>query len=403
MDIFNATNEYSELIKRYRLIAENIVECIWLFDLENKCYKYISPSVVNLRGVTVEEAMKEKLEDCLTTESIKKMHNEYMARLPRFLEGDRSEEIVFSIDEYELYCKDGTIKTMEVSTKLILNNETNSVDILGVSRDMSYRKKFNKRYKFKLENVHGLFGIDNGRIYCFGKLLVYGNSSNSLVKWRTSKSEELFAYLLENREQLISKWKICEDIWPQYNPDKINNILHTSLYKMKKALKLANINFDIKFINGCYYFSIPDVYIDTVEFDNIVSSDTAIAENNVEKYRRAFYLYKNHYLEENDFNWAVLQKEIYSSKYYQLGKKLIDYYLKMKYYNKAEKIINSILKRYPLDEFANETCLKLYYMKNDRISFVNKYQSTEKLFKEELGIQLNYHMKELYKAVMSEI
>lgn len=403
MDIFNTTNEYSELIKGYRLIAENLVECIWLFDLQNKCYKYVSPSVANLIGVTVEEAMQGKLEDCLTTESVKKMHKEYMDRLPQFLEGDRSEDIVFSIDQYELYSKDGTIKTVEISTKLILNDETNSVDILGVSRDMSYRKKINNRCKFKLKNVHGLFGIDNGHICCFGKLLVYGNSNSSLVKWRTSKSEELFAYLLENREKLISKWKICDDLWSQYNPDKINNILHTTLYKMKKALKLANINFDIKFINGCYYFSIPDVYIDTVEFDNIVSYDIAITENNVEKYKRAFYLYKNHYLEENDFNWAVLQKEIYSSKYYQLGKKLIDYYLKMKSYNKAENIINSILKRYPLDEFANEICLKLYYMKNDRISFVNKYQLTEKLFKEELGIQLNYNMKELYKAVMSEI
>ena len=200
MDVFNSTSEYLELIKKYKIIAENIDECIWIFDLENRCFKYISPSIYKLRGFTVEEAMNEKLEDCLTPESLNKIAEQGGTRLLQFLAGDRSENIASSIDEYEQYCKDGTIKVIEISTKLILNTETNSVDILGVSRDVSYRKKLDEDLKPQLGNVHELFGINNGHIYCFGKLLVYGNSSNSIIKWRTHKSEELFAYLLENRK-----------------------------------------------------------------------------------------------------------------------------------------------------------------------------------------------------------
>ena len=402
MDVFNSTSEYLELIEKYRLIAENMDECIWIFDLANRRFKYISPSIFNLRGLTVEEAMNEKLEECLTSESLKKIQAQGMTRLPQFLSGDRSENIESSIEEYDQYCKDGTIKTIEISTKLIINNETNSIDILGVSRDVSYRKKLNNNAKNKLENVNELFGINNGRIYCFGKLLVYGNSSNSLVKWRTHKSEELFAYLLENREQPISKWKIFEDLWPQYSPDKVNNLLHTSLYKIKKALKLANINFEIKFINGCYYFSIPDAYIDSEEFDSIISSNMIITEDTAKRYRKAFELYKDHYLEENYFSWSLIKKEIYSSKYYQLGKNLISYYLKTELYVEAEKKINRILEKYPLDEFANETCLKLYYIKNDRAAFIHQYQLTQKLFKDELGIQPNFQIQELYKAAISK-
>ena len=44
----------------YKLLLENTVECIWLFDLAKMCFKYISPSIIDLRGLTVEEAMKEK-------------------------------------------------------------------------------------------------------------------------------------------------------------------------------------------------------------------------------------------------------------------------------------------------------------------------------------------------------
>jgi PAS domain S-box-containing protein len=402
MDVFNSTNEYLENIEKYKMIAENIDECIWIFDLANRRFKYISPSIYKLRGLTVDEAMKEKLEDCLTTESLNKIKAQGTTRLRQFLAGDRSENIASNIDEYEQYCKDGTTKVIEISTKLILNNETNSVDILGVSRDVSYRKKINEDLKLQLGNVHELFGINNGRIYCFGKLLVYGNSSNSIIKWRTHKSEELFAYLLENRENPISKWKICEDLWPQHNLDKVNTLLHTSLYKMKKSLELSNINFELKFINGCYYFSIPDVYIDVDEFKYITSSKILIREDSVKKYRKAFDVYKDHYLEENYFNWALAKKETYSGRYYQLAKELISYYIKVKDYVEAQKIINEVLKRYPLDEFANEICLKLYYIKNDRISFINQYKLTQRMLKKELGIQPSSQMKKLYKALIGE-
>ena len=212
MDVFNSTSEYLELIKKYKIIAENIDECIWIFDFENRCFKYISPSIYNLRGFTVEEAMNEKLEDCVTSKSLNKIAEQCMTRILEFLAGDRSENISSSIDEYELYCKDGTIKVIEISTKLILNNETNSVDILGVSRDVYYRKKLDNNFRPQLGNVHELFGINNLHIYCFGKLLVYGNSSNSPIKWRTHKSEELFAYLLENRNNQFRNGKYAKTL-----------------------------------------------------------------------------------------------------------------------------------------------------------------------------------------------
>ena len=192
MGTFNNKNEYLELIEKYKIIAENTIECIWVFDSAKKCFKYMSPSIINLRGVTVEEAMNQKFEDYFTPDSLKKM-NERTDQLLKFLAGDRSENIVSSIDEFEQYCKDGTIKTIEISYTLIINNETNYVDVLGVSRDITQRKKLALKtepiLKNSFNNVHNLSVIDNGRIYCFGKLVVYESNSNSTVKWRTSKSE----------------------------------------------------------------------------------------------------------------------------------------------------------------------------------------------------------------------
>ncbi|HAZ05432.1 MAG TPA: hypothetical protein DCY58_02860, partial [Acetobacterium sp.] len=100
----------------FELLVETLMECIWVFDLSAQKFLYISPSIFQLRGLTVEEAMKEKLEDCLTVRSLQKLKNDSLRRYQRFIDGDRSNSIVYHLGDYEQYCKDGSIKYIEIST-----------------------------------------------------------------------------------------------------------------------------------------------------------------------------------------------------------------------------------------------------------------------------------------------
>ncbi|OOM75097.1 putative diguanylate cyclase YdaM [Clostridium puniceum] len=150
-----------EYIEMHKLLLENAVECIWLYDLAKKCFKYISPSIINLTGLTVEETMKEKLENSLTPQSLEKISKTIPKRLFRFLNGDRSQKVIWDINELQQYCKDGTIKTIETSTKFILNENTNYVDILGVSRDITERKKIELNLKNEINEKNEV--IENMR------------------------------------------------------------------------------------------------------------------------------------------------------------------------------------------------------------------------------------------------
>jgi PAS domain-containing protein len=58
--------------ERYRLLADNARDVIWVFDLKLG-YTYVSPSILKLRGFTVEEALKQSIEDILTPDSYQKM------------------------------------------------------------------------------------------------------------------------------------------------------------------------------------------------------------------------------------------------------------------------------------------------------------------------------------------
>lgn len=58
--------ELKESENRYRLLADNVSDNIWIFDLETLKFSYVSPSVIGITGFTSEEATGFQLEDTLT-------------------------------------------------------------------------------------------------------------------------------------------------------------------------------------------------------------------------------------------------------------------------------------------------------------------------------------------------
>lgn len=121
-----------DIIIDFKLLVEELKECVWVFDLSLKKFIYISPSIYQLRGLTVAEGMAESLEDCFTMESLQKIKYESLRRYRRFMDGDRSDAAVYDLSEYEQYCKDGSTKIIEISTRLQLNVDTNRMLIYGV-------------------------------------------------------------------------------------------------------------------------------------------------------------------------------------------------------------------------------------------------------------------------------
>ncbi|MDD3142518.1 MAG: response regulator, partial [Lachnospiraceae bacterium] len=128
---------------------------------------------------------------------------------------------------------------------------------------------------------------DKGHIYCFGRLLVCAADCQKAIKWRTSKAEELFAFMLQNLNKEVSKWKIAQVLWPECETERINVYLHTTIYKVKKTLLSANIKFDFEFINGRYKLELPDVYIDTKEFETITNTKMILSAASIERFTKA--------------------------------------------------------------------------------------------------------------------
>ena len=122
-----------------RLIAENTDDVIWTMDLATERCTYVSSSIEKLRGYTVEEVLQQTLDDMLTPESAQVARNLLQHGVKAYAAGDHSYRV--SRSEFAQTCKDGTVVPVEIVTTLLSDRTGRATTLLGVSRNISERKR----------------------------------------------------------------------------------------------------------------------------------------------------------------------------------------------------------------------------------------------------------------------
>ncbi len=123
----------------YRMLAEHVRDVIWTIDTSGR-FTYVSPSVEYLRGYTAEEVMQQTLDQALTPASL-----EQIAPYLEALRAGRFDPTLFDPGqrfELEQPCKDGSTVWTEASASLIRDAEGRVTGVLGVSRDITERRRF---------------------------------------------------------------------------------------------------------------------------------------------------------------------------------------------------------------------------------------------------------------------
>lgn len=130
---------------------------------------------------------------------------------------------------------------------------------------------------------------------------------DQLIKWNRKKSEELLAFLLENKEQQVHKDILCELFWPDLDPKKALMNLQTTIYSIRKMLCVNyNGHIRIDYVGSKYSLHLKDIQSDVDEFNDLLQkaaelNDTALLE-------QAISLYTGDYLEEEGWLWAEPKK-----------------------------------------------------------------------------------------------
>ncbi|WP_157400085.1 MULTISPECIES: PAS domain-containing hybrid sensor histidine kinase/response regulator [Ramlibacter] len=123
--------------QRHRLLADNAIDVIMTMDLAGR-FSYVSPSVERLLGYTVDEMLSQTLSDVLTPPSLATVEG-YFDRLRAAQGGGGA---LFFRDELECRCKDGATVWVELTVSPLLRPDDSLVEILGVARDISERRRY---------------------------------------------------------------------------------------------------------------------------------------------------------------------------------------------------------------------------------------------------------------------
>jgi PAS domain S-box-containing protein len=124
----------------YRLLSENMKDVIWTLDTETLMFRYISPSIKDLRGYTPEEAIAMPLYDTLAERN----RDEFVELIRRETGNFMPEKGAagrFFTNEIEQTCKDGSTIWTEVVSRFYINPENGRVELCGVTRDIGERKR----------------------------------------------------------------------------------------------------------------------------------------------------------------------------------------------------------------------------------------------------------------------
>jgi len=129
--------------ERFRLLAENVVDVIWILDPDTLRFVYVSPSVERIAGYKPDEVMGMKL-DQLLTDASKELKDQFLKDELAINQPDASRTTRI---ELNILHKNGTTVWVETIARVLYINWLSAFGIIGVTRDITERKESEEERK----------------------------------------------------------------------------------------------------------------------------------------------------------------------------------------------------------------------------------------------------------------
>jgi two-component system cell cycle sensor histidine kinase/response regulator CckA len=173
----------------YRLLADNVNDVIFVLDM-NLNYTYVSPSVKILRGYEPEEVLKQPAIETVTRTS----RDLAVRTLSEVMELEKSEQREISISrtlQMEMTRKDGTTVWTEVKFSFIRDEDLRPVGILGVTRDISERKRVDEVMRDSEERHRIIFEASSDAVLLRSADIIIDANPAALKLFRANHPEDL--------------------------------------------------------------------------------------------------------------------------------------------------------------------------------------------------------------------
>ncbi|MCP4721050.1 MAG: GAF domain-containing protein, partial [Desulfobacteraceae bacterium] len=183
---------------RYRLLADNATDNIWIFQLSTFSLSYTSPSVERILGYTPKNFLGLKISKYMTETSMKKVS----AIISEELEQDSGDDVDpkrSRVIELEQIKKDGSKIWTEVTASFLRDKEGKPDRILGVTRNITERKNLEQKF-LQAQKMEALGTLAGGIAHDFNNILSSVLGFTELAKMGACSDEET----KDNLEQVLA-------------------------------------------------------------------------------------------------------------------------------------------------------------------------------------------------------
>ena len=143
--------------KKYRMLAENMTDIIWLMDLKTHKFTFVSGAIKDVLGFTPEERLQQRISDIYPPDTRELAYKLIYDNIRYYLESGITLPTKY---EAQQYCKDGSLLWVETSAKILPNEQGVLEQIIGTTRDINDRKQTEfalveseKKYRMLAENM----------------------------------------------------------------------------------------------------------------------------------------------------------------------------------------------------------------------------------------------------------
>jgi two-component SAPR family response regulator len=250
--------------------------------------------------------------------------------------------------------------------------------------------------KLKRYHVGNLEEDRNVQVTVFERFSVIVD--DQLINLQTSKSAEIFAYLLMNhRKNGVEKWRLIKALWPDKDSASSDINFRTNLSRLKQTLDSGKTGMSIKTLQGAYRLDIGNAKVDAFEMANYAKSTGHILEKDVVRIDELIYAFDGDIFQGFDYKWKSEFSESYKAYFELLTKKLCIYYMEAKDYLSAEAVISRSLALNPYNEDAQELRLELKQKMGKLMEAERYYKELYSMHMREFGREPNKRLKKYLK------
>jgi len=200
--------ELAESVQRYDMLAENSNDVIWVMDMNMRTL-YMSPSVEKQLGYTVEEYIALPFDKRFAGD-----HAALMRKL--FAESYQKATLDITLNSfvYELQYahKNGSIYWGESSMSLVRDDQNRIVQIIGVTRNISERKKMTEDLMLEKERYRAIIEAYDGLIYICSSDYKVEFMNENLIRRTGYDGTGQFCYKVLHDLDEICSWCVNDKI-----------------------------------------------------------------------------------------------------------------------------------------------------------------------------------------------